>query len=238
MAKKCPYDTSSAALLRPADKAIFFDGWDDNDFHNPARLITFGSPLVGDARFRKLLEHMEVRRYVDCCDVVARVPPERFDQAHLTRLFAELADPARFGWLGRWLARSALTGASVALAGIFAATGLDGEFDHVSRRLYIRQNGAPAPDFTEEDSLQDQDAARVAYRQNSEAMSARCLTGWTVRPRQGGFLHFQAGKVEFDASLHDDGPKEVLGRRIPAGLGKGDLDRVIEIVSLHPSTAE
>lgn len=43
--------------------------------------------------------------------------------------------------------------------------------------------------------------------------------------------------MEFDPSLHDDGAKEVLGERIPAGLGEGDLDRVLAIVAGHPATA-
>jgi len=38
-------------------------------------LVTFGSPRVGDAAFRAVLAGRTVRRYVDCCDVVATVPP-------------------------------------------------------------------------------------------------------------------------------------------------------------------
>jgi uncharacterized protein (DUF1800 family) len=75
------------------------------------------------------------------------------------------------------------------------------------------------------------------YTQQDVMEVARCLTGWTVRAGRGGAFHFHAGKVEFDPGLHDDGPKQVLGNRIPAGLGAKDLDRVLEIVSLHPSTA-
>jgi uncharacterized protein (DUF1800 family) len=44
--------------------------------------------------------------------------------------------------------------------------------------------------------------------------------------------------VFFRNEAHDQGAKHVLGTEIPAGLGKGDLDRVIEIVSGHPSTAQ
>jgi hypothetical protein len=75
------------------------------------------------------------------------------------------------------------------------------------------------------------------YTQTDVMEVARCLTGWTVRAGRRGPFQFHAGKVEFDPSLHDDGPKQVLGNRIPAGLGARDLDRVLEIVSLHPSTA-
>ena len=42
----------------------------------PDALYTFGSPRVGDATFVEALKDVKSYRYVDCCDVVARVPPE------------------------------------------------------------------------------------------------------------------------------------------------------------------
>jgi uncharacterized protein (DUF1800 family) len=45
------------------------------------------------------------------------------------------------------------------------------------------------------------------------------------------------GDVQFVKEAHDDAAKRVLGHEIPAGLGAGDIDRVIEIVATHPSTA-
>ena len=62
---------------------------------------------------------------------------------------------------------------------------------------------------------------------------ARCLTGWTVRSEE----KFGKGNVEFKAEYHDNTSKTVLGHTIPAGLGAEDLDRVLAIVSRHPSTA-
>jgi len=51
--------------------------------HRPAGLFTFGSPLVGDADFGRTLEGLLHHRYVDCCDLVTRVPPsELFDYRH------------------------------------------------------------------------------------------------------------------------------------------------------------
>jgi hypothetical protein len=44
--------------------------------HRPARLYTFGSPRVGDPDFVRGLEPVAHERYVDCCDIVTRVPPE------------------------------------------------------------------------------------------------------------------------------------------------------------------
>jgi uncharacterized protein (DUF1800 family) len=71
------------------------------------------------------------------------------------------------------------------------------------------------------------------YTQQDVMEVARCLTGWTVRPKKGLFK----GRVEFKKGQHDDGPKRVLGQDIPAGLGPADLDRVLDIVTSHPSCA-
>ena len=73
------------------------------------------------------------------------------------------------------------------------------------------------------------------YTQLDVMEVARCLTGWTVRAR--GESQFAVGKVVFEKYLHDDGEKTVLGEKIPAGLGAGDLDRVLDIVCGHPSTS-
>jgi len=71
------------------------------------------------------------------------------------------------------------------------------------------------------------------YTQKDVMEVARCLTGWTVRDQK----QFFKGQVHFDAKAHDDGAKTVLGQVIPAGLGIRDLDRLLEIVTGHPSTA-
>lgn len=41
----------------------------------PGRLITFGSPRVGDAAFVATLAGTPIDRFVDCCDIVTFVPP-------------------------------------------------------------------------------------------------------------------------------------------------------------------
>ena len=71
------------------------------------------------------------------------------------------------------------------------------------------------------------------YTQQDVMEVARCLSGWTVRDKK----RFFKGRVEFHATEHDDGAKRVLGEDIPAGLGARDLDRVLDIVAAHPSTA-
>ncbi|MBC7789620.1 MAG: DUF1800 domain-containing protein [Anaerolineae bacterium] len=74
------------------------------------------------------------------------------------------------------------------------------------------------------------------YTQKDVMEVARALTGWIVRAKKEST--FRLGSVEFAAALHDDGTKVVLGHTIPAGQGPRDLFHVLEIVSLHPSTAQ
>jgi hypothetical protein len=49
----------------------------------PAALYTIGSPRVGDQAFADLLQGLDNHRYVDCCDLVTRVPPEVLGYAHI-----------------------------------------------------------------------------------------------------------------------------------------------------------
>jgi hypothetical protein len=43
--------------------------------HPTAELVTFGSPLVGDSKFAASFAGRKMVRYVDCLDLVTRVPP-------------------------------------------------------------------------------------------------------------------------------------------------------------------
>jgi hypothetical protein len=51
----------------------------------PASLYTFGSPRVGDADFVATLKGVDNHRYVDCCDIVTRIPLEGMGYAHFGR---------------------------------------------------------------------------------------------------------------------------------------------------------
>ena len=93
------------------------------------------------------------------------------------------------------------------------------------------------------------------YSQQDVMEVARCLTGWSlfskreaklgkvIKPRvflrnaANGMPFTDRGGVFFDEEHHDDGAKRVLGNEIPAGLGKDDIERVIDIVAFHPNTA-
>jgi hypothetical protein len=48
----------------------------------PKSLYTFGSPRVGDEEFVESLKEVETYRYMDCCDVVARIPPSLLGYRH------------------------------------------------------------------------------------------------------------------------------------------------------------
>jgi pimeloyl-ACP methyl ester carboxylesterase len=50
---------------------------------HPAELISFGSPRVGDSIFADMLEGVTVYRYVNCCDVVCRIPPDMLGFRHV-----------------------------------------------------------------------------------------------------------------------------------------------------------
>jgi len=72
------------------------------------------------------------------------------------------------------------------------------------------------------------------YTQKDVFEAARCLTGWRLKEKG----EFNKGSAYFDAALHDDGKKVVLGQVITAGGGEKDVDRLIDIVTKHPSTAK
>ena len=86
------------------------------------------------------------------------------------------------------------------------------------------------------------------YTQKDVQEVARCFTGWTIfQPRGGGAAvnalmggdgaRRNAGTFFFNARVHDDGEKTVLGHKVPAGGGINDGLMVLDILAHHPSTA-
>jgi uncharacterized protein (DUF1800 family) len=73
------------------------------------------------------------------------------------------------------------------------------------------------------------------YTQRDVMETARALSGWVVRER--GQAWWGLGEAQFRPERHDGGAKEILGEKLNAGGGKQDLERVLDIVSEHPSTA-
>jgi len=69
------------------------------------------------------------------------------------------------------------------------------------------------------------------YTQKDIIEVARCFTGWTIsQPNRGG-------EFIYNDRVHDKGEKTVLGVKIPAGGGRGDAEKVLDILARHPSTA-
>ena len=69
------------------------------------------------------------------------------------------------------------------------------------------------------------------YTQKDVTEVARCFTGWTIRPPREG------GDFLYNERVHDKGEKTVLGVTIPAGGGKDDAEKVLDILARHPATA-
>lgn len=86
------------------------------------------------------------------------------------------------------------------------------------------------------------------YTQKDVQEVARCFTGWTIFQPRGGAAAANAmagepgrrnpGTFFFNARVHDDGEKVVLGHKVPAGGGIKDGLTVLDILAHHPSTAK
>lgn len=73
------------------------------------------------------------------------------------------------------------------------------------------------------------------YTETDIVEVARCFTGWTFH---GVFTSGPFGKFTFVDSVHDQGAKTVLGVNIPANGGIVDGETVLDLLAMHPSTAE
>jgi hypothetical protein len=81
----------TAALQQVKDYRLLFTGHSlgaamatlASSLQKPGALYTIGSPLVGDQAFADLLKALDNHRYVDCCDLVTRVPPEVLGYVHI-----------------------------------------------------------------------------------------------------------------------------------------------------------
>ncbi len=72
------------------------------------------------------------------------------------------------------------------------------------------------------------------YTETDVKEVARCFTGWTFT---GVFDNAPPGVFTYKDALHDQGQKVVLGNVIPAGGGQSDAETVLDILAMHPSTA-
>jgi hypothetical protein len=119
-------------------------------------LVTFGSPRVGDREFARSLEELEIHRFVNCCDAVARIPPETFGHDDIGRLLTDLTGSPRVS-----------AGAALILSGVLRRLGVQPQFVHVGPARYADRHGVRQPRFTDADIEADQHAARASYRAGS-----------------------------------------------------------------------
>ena len=81
------------------------------------------------------------------------------------------------------------------------------------------------------------------YTQQDVREVARCFTGWSIVPRRGAkapkgpAANLEPGTFVFRPRAHDPGEKHVLGAVIPAGGGREDGERVLDLLAAHPATA-
>lgn len=93
------------------------------------------------------------------------------------------------------------------------------------------------------------------YSQKDVTEAARVLTGWTIfpmgpnanrlrdrlaeRPERSKMLGFvREGDFLFRADAHDATAKTVMGEAFPAGGGKDEGERLLDILAKHPATAK
>jgi uncharacterized protein (DUF1800 family) len=130
-------------------------------------------------------------------------------------LLATAQDPAMLFYLDNWQSVAARTPEELAKLGARArfAKGLN---ENYARELLELHTLGVDGGYTQKDII----------------AVARCFTGWTINnPFRG------SGAFEFNDRSHDKGEKVVLGVTIPAGGGKEDGLKVLDILVHHPSTA-
>jgi uncharacterized protein (DUF1800 family) len=71
----------------------------------------------------------------------------------------------------------------------------------------------------------------AGYTQEHVFDAARCFTGWTIDNQR------DSGQFVYRSQNHDTDAKNVFGLSIPAGGQKGDGDRLLEYLAVHPATA-
>lgn len=96
------------------------------------------------------------------------------------------------------------------------------------------QKGVPNENYARELMELHTLGVHGGYTQRDVKEVARCFTGWSIENR---FLR-PRGKFRFVEENHDNDAKQVLGQTIASGGGQQDGEKVLEILSRHPSTAK
>ena len=123
------------------------------------KLITFGSPRVGDGAFASLVTG-PAYRFVDCCDLVTRVPPKAFDPSSIEDLLTSLiprrlvAGPVRKGMV---------KAVALGLSTLFQGMDPPAQYVDIGERRYRDRAGSALADDTASAIDEDQGKARAAY---------------------------------------------------------------------------
>jgi uncharacterized protein (DUF1800 family) len=107
--------------------------------------------------------------------------------------------------------------------------------DRVPERRFAKQKAKQARGLNENYARELMELHTLGvdggYTQKDIIEVARCFTGWTIsQPNRGG-------EFIYNDRVHDKGEKLVLGVKIPAGGGRDDAEKVLDILARHPSTA-
>jgi len=107
--------------------------------------------------------------------------------------------------------------------------------DRMPERRFAKQKGKQARGLNENYARELMELHTLGvdggYTQKDIVEVARCFTGWTINQPRGG------GEFVYNDRVHDKGEKVVLGVKIPAGGGREDAEKVLDILARHPSTA-
>jgi uncharacterized protein (DUF1800 family) len=70
------------------------------------------------------------------------------------------------------------------------------------------------------------------YGEKDVAELSRALTGWSI----SGIDSDQPGAFLYRPNIHDEGAKTILGLSLPARGGMGDVEKVLDVLAMHPNT--
>jgi len=171
-------------------------------------LITFGSPLVGDRTFRQELAGVTVRRFIDCCDLVARIPPKRFDASHIETLLIDLvSSPSRVEPIVTGLIKVGAAGLARALDVLHVRP----EYEHVCDAIYVDRHGKRMDHAAADSIAADQQGARHDYRGGFTPDAGRLLHELKTVFEAGTSLDAHAMRV----AVRDFGAKLFQGDPVP-----------------------
>ena len=99
---------------------------------------------------------------------------------------------------------------------------------------YLNFAGAPQENYSRELMELHTLGVNGGFTETDVREVARCLTGWTIDTDSDSPTFLES---LFVSEFHANGAKTVLGQTIPAFPPRQQLNRVIDLLAMHPSTA-